>query len=64
MATSVMGDYPESLVEEKHHLAIPVVATKWPPMMKDNGLSFSPILVENFSAILYFNPFHFLSFKW
>jgi hypothetical protein len=52
------------MVEEKHHLSIPVVATKRPAMMKDNGLSFSPILVENFSAILYFNPFHFLSFKW
>src|SRR5215469_756544 len=43
---------------EKQHLAVPVVAAQRPPVMKDNGLALSPVLVENLNAVFGGNCAH------
>jgi len=47
MATAIVGDDAESLVEEEQHLRIPIVGRQGPPMGKHNRLTTTPILVVN-----------------
>src|SRR5208282_2322005 len=49
-APVVRNDAIAALTEEEH-LAVPVVSAQWPAMRKYNGLSGSPILVENLCSV-------------
>src|ERR1700712_2878649 len=58
VTTPVMRDYAIALLEEEHHLAIPVVRAEWPPVVEDDRLSRAPVLVEDLGAILRGNRGH------
>src|SRR6516164_98899 len=52
MATAVMGDDAEAVVQEEQHLRVPVVGRKRPAMTEDNGLTRTPVLVKYLGAVL------------
>ena len=54
MTTAIMGNHPKALPQKEQHLCIPVVGAERPAMVKvdDRGVLRSPVLVENFDAIL------------
>src|SRR5438445_13316298 len=52
MAAPIVGDDAVALCQEEQHLGVPVVAAQWPAMMEDDGLTGSPVLVENLRAVL------------
>jgi hypothetical protein len=62
MASTIMGHNAIPVAEEKQHLRVPVVGRKWPPVAKDDWLSFTPILVENLNAVPCFNEAHVSSY--
>jgi hypothetical protein len=53
-----MGDNPEALSQEKHHLGIPVVRRERPTVVKKQGLAPTPVLIENFNPVLGGNEGH------
>src|SRR5215471_15161131 len=52
VASAVMGDDAEAVVQEEQHLRIPVVGRKRPAMTEDNRLARTPVLVKNLGAVL------------
>jgi hypothetical protein len=58
VAASVMGYDAIAVTEKKQHLGIPVVGRKRPTMAKNEGLTFAPVLVEDFSAVPGLNRAH------
>ena len=58
MAAPVMGDDAIAVIEEEHHLRVPVVGRKRPAMTEHNGLTLAPVLVKNFDAVLRFDKAH------
>jgi hypothetical protein len=61
MATTVVGDYPITLRQEKHHLIVPVVGAEWPAVVENDRLSLAPILVKNLGAVLGDDRAHVIS---
>src|SRR5712692_1563780 len=51
VTSPIMGDDAIAMIQEKHHLSVPVIRTQRPAMAEDNGLSFSPILVINLRSV-------------
>jgi hypothetical protein len=51
VTATVVSDHPEALIQEEHHLTVPVVGTQWPAVMKEERLTRAPILVEDLRAI-------------
>jgi hypothetical protein len=51
MAAAVVCDHAIAVRQKEHHLAIPVVGTQRPAMVKEQRLAVSPILVEDFRAV-------------
>ena len=52
MAAPVVGDDAEAVVEEEHHLGVPVVRRERPAVAEHDGLTLAPILVEDLDAVL------------
>jgi hypothetical protein len=52
MAAPVVGDDAEAVVEEEHHLGVPVVRRERPAVAENDGLTLAPILVEDLDAVL------------
>src|SRR4051794_41634941 len=52
MPAPVMGDDAKSLVQEEHHLCVPIVRRQWPAVRKHHRLARTPVLVENLNAVL------------
>ena len=51
VASAVMGDDAEAVVQEEQHLRIPVVGRKRPAMAEDYGLTRTPILVKYLGTV-------------
>src|SRR5437016_11285147 len=47
VASSVMGDGPIAVFEEKQHLRVPVIGRQRPTMAEDDGLSFAPVFIKD-----------------
>src|SRR6185503_9743372 len=52
MSTPIMSDDAKSLVKKEHHLAVPVVSGQGPTMVKEERLSFAPVLVIDLRSVL------------
>src|SRR5216684_3410516 len=52
VAAPIMRDDAEAVTLEEKHLRIPVIGRKGPAMAEDDGLSRTPILVENLDTVL------------
>src|SRR5207244_5983549 len=51
VATPVMGEHAIAVLEEEQHLCIPVIGRQRPTVAEHNGLTVSPVLIEDFRAI-------------
>ena len=51
MAAPVMGDDAIAVLEEKQQLGVPVVGRQGPAVAEHDGLTASPVLVEDLRAI-------------
>src|SRR5262249_7878543 len=51
MAAPVDAHHAIAAVQEEKHLGIPVVATKRPAMVENNGLALAPVFVEDLDAV-------------
>src|SRR4051812_18414036 len=51
MAPPVMGDDTEALAEKEEHLSVPIVRRERPAMAEHDGLTRTPVLVENIGAV-------------
>src|ERR1700678_4716135 len=51
VATSVVGDDAIAVLEEEHHLDVPVVGREGPAVAEDDRLATSPILVNDLRAV-------------
>ena len=53
MTTAIVGNNPETLVQEKQHLIVPLVRAQRPSMVEDDRLCVfrSPVLVEDTGAV-------------
>src|SRR5947207_3102701 len=51
MAPPVMGDHTEALAEKEEHLSVPIVRRERPAMAEHDGLTRTPVLVENVDAV-------------
>ena len=60
MTAPVVGNHPETVAEEKHHLRVPIIGRQRPAVAKHDGLTLAPVLVENFRAVLRLDCTHFL----
>jgi hypothetical protein len=58
VAAAVMRDHAIALLEEEHHLPVPVIARQRPAMAEHDGLTFAPVLVENLDAVFGRNRTH------
>src|SRR6476469_2832292 len=61
MAAAIMGDDPIALAKEEQQLSIPIVCRERPAVAEHDGLSLTPILVENFDAVLGSRYWHALT---
>jgi hypothetical protein len=61
MAAAIMGDDPIALAKEEQQLSIPIVCRERPAVAEHDGLSLTPILVENFDAVLGSDYWHALT---
>src|SRR5512133_2026556 len=51
MAAPVMGDDAIAVLEEEQHLGVPVIGRQGPAVAEYDGLTASPVLVEDLDAI-------------
>src|ERR1700720_4226100 len=51
MSAPVVGYNPMAVIEEKHHLIVPIISRERPAVTKHDGLPFAPILVVNLGPI-------------
>ena len=51
VAAAIDADDPVAVLEEKQHLAIPVVRAEGPAVVEDDRLALAPVLVEDLNAI-------------
>ncbi len=63
MAAPIVGNYAVALAEEIKQLCVPVICAQWPTVMEDERLCVfrTPILVENFDAVLGSDYWHALT---
>src|SRR6185437_3325145 len=48
VTTPVMRDDAIAVIDEEHHLPVPVIRRERPTVAEHNGLTLAPVLVENF----------------
>src|ERR1700676_1416135 len=58
VAATVMGDDAIAVMEEEQHLRVPVIGRQRPAMAEHDGLTFTPVLVEDLNAVLGCNRAH------
>ena len=51
MASAVVRDDAEAVVDEENHLRVPVIGRQRPAMAEHDGLTLAPILVEDLDAV-------------
>src|ERR1700730_16437579 len=51
MPAPIMGNDAIAVIEEEHHLRVPVICRERPPMTEHDGLTLSPVLVEDLNAV-------------
>jgi hypothetical protein len=51
VAATVMRDDAIAVIEEEHHLCVPVIARERPTMTEHDRLTFPPVLIENLGAV-------------
>src|SRR5438132_13097545 len=61
MPAPIMRDDAIAMLQEEHHLRVPVIRSERPAVRKHNRLSFTPVLVENLCAVLRRDRAHGLS---
>jgi hypothetical protein len=59
VAAAVMRDDAIAVIEEEHHLRVPIVGRQRPAVAEHDGLTLAPILVENLHAVLGSDRRHF-----
>src|SRR2546423_10722460 len=52
MPAAVVGDDPIAVLEEEHHLRIPIIGRQRPAVTEDNRLTLAPVLVEDLNAVV------------
>src|SRR5471032_700450 len=63
MTTAIMSDHSIALGNEEQHLRVPVVGTERPAVVENDGLTGTPVFVEDFGAVAGGETGHFaLSF--
>src|SRR5437762_12466928 len=63
MAAAVVGDDAKAVVDEKHHLRVPIISRQRPAVTENNGLTFAPVLVINSRPVFRRNRWHKYSSK-
>src|SRR5882757_10565769 len=58
MPAPVMGYHAKAVVEEKHHLRVPIVGRQRPTVTEHYGLARSPVLVEDLRSVFCRNRRH------
>src|ERR1700758_1352455 len=58
MASSIMGNDAVAVVEEEHHLRVPIIARERPAMAEHYRLTFAPVFVENLCTIFHSDHVH------
>src|SRR2546426_11746419 len=51
MTTPVVGYDAIAVLEEEHHLRVPIIGRQRPAMAEHDGLTLAPVLVEDLNAI-------------
>src|SRR5262245_23046984 len=51
VAAAIMSDHAVALLDKKQHLRVPVIGRERPAVAEHDGLTFAPILVEDFNAV-------------
>src|SRR5258708_7070533 len=51
VTSPVMGDDSIAVIQEEHHLGVPVICTQWPAVAEDNWLSLAPVLVIDLCSV-------------
>src|ERR1700752_1019943 len=63
MATAVMGDNAIAMIEEEQQLRVPIIGRQWPAVAEHDRLARTPVLVEDFRAVLGGNSAHVNSYE-
>src|SRR5580692_9034954 len=61
MSAPVVRDNAIALIEEEHHLIVPIIGRERPAVAKHDGLTFAPILVINFDSVFRGNRGHVMT---
>jgi hypothetical protein len=64
MTPTVMGNHPKSLLEEEHHLGVPIVGRERPSVMEHQRLAATPILEVDLGPIVRRDEAHVLTSVW
>src|SRR5271167_4948551 len=51
VATSIVGDHSEAMLQEEQHLGVPIVSRQRPAVAEDDRLARAPVLEENLDAV-------------
>src|ERR1700733_9527046 len=51
VSAPIVGDDAKAMLEEEHHLVVPIIGRQRPAVAEDDGLTFAPVLVINLSAV-------------
>src|SRR5438067_2365287 len=51
VTAAIVRDDAIAVLEEEHHLRVPVVGGEWPAVGEDDGLAGTPVFVEDFGAV-------------
>jgi len=51
VSAPVVRDHAIALLQEKHHLGVPIIRTKRPAMAEDDGLAGTPVFEKDLGAV-------------
>src|ERR1700756_805443 len=51
MSAAVVSDNAIAVIDEEHHLRVPIIGRERPAVAKNDGLTFAPVLVINFDSV-------------
>src|ERR1700722_9555729 len=51
VAAAVMSYDAIAVIQEEHHLCVPIISRQRPPMAEHDGLALSPVLVEDLNPV-------------
>src|ERR1700751_3236758 len=61
MSAAVVSDNAIALIEEEHHLIVPIIGRERPAVAEHDGLTFAPVLVINFNSVFRGNRGHVMT---